>query len=138
MSLQEQVAQFAECYWKPEGKSCEDLYNCCDCGGTNCGCPGCWTCNACKVCNPPDVPNYQPDPRQKGSSMLKVPATYNEDGEIGNLREQVRVLREALERVNRECDSTPHEDPHLCHAYDSVTAETVIAVRAALEATKEA
>ena len=31
--------------------------------------------------------------------MLKVPATYNEDGEIGNLREQVRVLREAAQRV---------------------------------------
>ena len=57
--------------------------------------------------------------------------------EIGNLREQVKILREALERVNRECDSTPHEDPHLCHAYDPVTAETVIAVRAVLEATKE-
>ena len=53
------------------------------------------------------------------------------------LAEQVRILREALERVNSECDSTPHEDPHLCHAYDSVTAETVVAVRAALEATKE-
>ena len=57
--------------------------------------------------------------------------------ERDKLREQVKILREALERVNRECDSTPHEDPHLCHAYDSVTAETVIAVRAVLEATKE-
>ena len=78
--------------------------------------------------------------------MLKVSATYNEDSapagnthdEIGNLREQVRILREALERVNRECDATPHEDPHLCYTYDSVTAATVVAVRAALEATKEA
>ena len=78
--------------------------------------------------------------------MLKVSTTYNEygepvgniPGEIGNLREQVRILREALERVNSECDATPHEDPHLCYTYDSVTAETVVAVRAALEATKKA
>ena len=52
------------------------------------------------------------------------------------LKEHIRILRKALERVNRECDATPHEDPHLCYTYDSVTAETVVAVRAALEATK--
>lgn len=57
--------------------------------------------------------------------------------EAEKLREQVRILREALERVNRECTITPNEDPHLCHDYDSVSAETVIAVRTTLEATKE-
>ena len=29
---------------------CEDLYNCCDCGGDDCGCGGCFSCNACIVC----------------------------------------------------------------------------------------
>jgi hypothetical protein len=29
---------------------CEDLYNCCNCGGDDCGCGGCFSCNACIVC----------------------------------------------------------------------------------------
>lgn len=29
---------------------CEELYNCCDCGGNDCGCPYCWSCNACESC----------------------------------------------------------------------------------------
>lgn len=41
-------------------------------------------------------------------------------------------LREILERVAKECVATPQEDPHLSHCYDSLTAETVLAVRAAL------
>lgn len=31
-------------------KSCSDIYNCCDCGGDNCGCIYCWSCNACESC----------------------------------------------------------------------------------------
>lgn len=33
-----------------EHYSCSDTYNCCDCGGNNCGCRGCFSCNACEVC----------------------------------------------------------------------------------------
>ena len=30
--------------------TCEDLYNCCDCGDNDCGCSYCWSCNACENC----------------------------------------------------------------------------------------
>ena len=34
--------------------TCEDLYNCCDCGcedsENGCGCAYCWSCNACETC----------------------------------------------------------------------------------------
>jgi len=30
--------------------TCEDYYNCCDCGGNDCGCRYCWSCNACEFC----------------------------------------------------------------------------------------
>lgn len=30
--------------------NCSDMYNCCDCGGNGCGCPYCWSCNACEEC----------------------------------------------------------------------------------------
>ena len=55
------------------------------------------------------------------------------------LREQVRILREALGRVSKECPDAPklEDDPDLTYAYDVLIAETVLMVRAALEATKE-
>lgn len=31
-------------------KTCDDLYNCCDCGGHDCGCGYCWSCNVCENC----------------------------------------------------------------------------------------
>lgn len=30
--------------------NCEEIYNCCDCGGNDCGCGYCWSCNACEDC----------------------------------------------------------------------------------------
>lgn len=30
---------------------CSELYNCCDCGGNECGCAYCWSCNACDICS---------------------------------------------------------------------------------------
>ena len=30
--------------------NCEDMYDCCDCGGSDCGCVYCWSCNACENC----------------------------------------------------------------------------------------
>lgn len=32
------------------GTKCVDIYNCCDCGGLDCGCYYCWSCNACDHC----------------------------------------------------------------------------------------
>ena len=32
------------------GCVCEEIYNCCDCGGNDCGCAYCWSCNACEEC----------------------------------------------------------------------------------------
>lgn len=29
---------------------CSDLYNCCHCGGNNCGCAYCYACKACDSC----------------------------------------------------------------------------------------
>ena len=31
-------------------RPCSEIYNCCDCGGNECGCAYCWSCNACEVC----------------------------------------------------------------------------------------
>lgn len=31
-------------------RDCSELYNCCDCGGNNCGCAYCFSCNACETC----------------------------------------------------------------------------------------
>lgn len=30
--------------------NCSEIYNCCDCGGNDCGCGYCWSCNACEDC----------------------------------------------------------------------------------------
>lgn len=32
------------------GQSCSELYDCCDCGGNDCGCAYCFSCNACEYC----------------------------------------------------------------------------------------
>ena len=29
---------------------CHDHYNCCDCGGAECGCGYCFSCHACDYC----------------------------------------------------------------------------------------
>ena len=33
-----------------ERQTCSNLYNCCNCGGNNCGCIYCFSCRACEVC----------------------------------------------------------------------------------------
>ena len=35
---------------KHGGSDCSELFNCCDCGGNDCGCPYCFSCNACDEC----------------------------------------------------------------------------------------
>lgn len=32
------------------GRCCSEHYNCCDCGGNECGCAYCFSCNACSHC----------------------------------------------------------------------------------------
>ncbi len=32
------------------GRGCDSHYNCCDCGGNNCGCAYCFSCRACSHC----------------------------------------------------------------------------------------
>lgn len=29
---------------------CHEHYDCCDCGGNECGCSYCFSCNACEEC----------------------------------------------------------------------------------------
>ncbi|MBE4779855.1 hypothetical protein HJ167_19875 [Vibrio parahaemolyticus] len=36
------------------GDCCHEHYNCCDCGGNDCGCPGCFSCKACPFCKEED------------------------------------------------------------------------------------
>lgn len=36
------------------GDCCHQHYNCCDCGGNNCGCSGCFSCKACPFCKDED------------------------------------------------------------------------------------
>jgi hypothetical protein len=37
--------------------TCEDYFDCCDCGGNDCGCAYCWSCNACEDCLGEDEEN---------------------------------------------------------------------------------
>lgn len=39
-----------ECEYPPGEECGERGLNCCDCGGAGCGCPYCWSCNACDAC----------------------------------------------------------------------------------------
>lgn len=32
------------------GLNCHELFDCCDCGGNNCGCGYCFSCNGCSEC----------------------------------------------------------------------------------------
>jgi hypothetical protein len=41
--------------------TCEKMYNCCDCGGNECGCSYCWSCNACDICLDHDNDWVDPD-----------------------------------------------------------------------------
>jgi len=40
----------SECIYVKENFDCERKFNCCDCGGNECGCAYCWSCNACENC----------------------------------------------------------------------------------------
>lgn len=38
------------CDYYQDGMDCYQMFNCCSCGGNNCGCRYCFDCNACDVC----------------------------------------------------------------------------------------
>ncbi len=40
---------------KPVIETCGNYYNCCNCGGNNCGCAYCFSCNACEACKDDDI-----------------------------------------------------------------------------------
>ena len=40
---------------KEKEKTCSDFFNCCDCGGNDCGCGYCWSCKACDNCKEDNV-----------------------------------------------------------------------------------
>ena len=42
--------------------TCSELFNCCDCGGHDCGCRYCWTCNACDTCLTTEDGTCEADP----------------------------------------------------------------------------
>lgn len=39
-----------DCEFLDGGATCQNFFDCCDCGGEECGCAYCWTCNACEAC----------------------------------------------------------------------------------------
>lgn len=48
--------------------NCSEIYNCCDCGGNDCGCAYCWSCNACEDCLNEDDDFMQPQIGQKATT----------------------------------------------------------------------
>jgi len=44
---------------------CSDLFNCCDCGGNDCGCSYCSSCNICESCEDYDGDDINPDCENK-------------------------------------------------------------------------
>ncbi len=43
---------------------CSEMYNCCHCGGADCGCGYCFSCKACEHClaDNPSQCIHSPDP----------------------------------------------------------------------------
>lgn len=39
-----------ECLVKDGKYDCDSLFDCCNCGGNDCGCRYCFSCNACENC----------------------------------------------------------------------------------------
>lgn len=37
-------------YLSSNSRDCAYMYNCCSCGGVDCGCAYCFDCNACEHC----------------------------------------------------------------------------------------
>lgn len=48
------MCELLSIYGHGKNDDCEHMYNCCDCGGNECGCPYCWSCNACDTCKNKD------------------------------------------------------------------------------------
>lgn len=55
--------------------SCSDIYNCCNCGGNDCGCRYCFSCNACSRCLDEDDEEYT---KESISQELRSELTLSE------------------------------------------------------------
>ena len=52
MSNIDDIPEKCENTYKYKGveENCSNLFNCCNCGGNDCGCRYCFSCNACEFC----------------------------------------------------------------------------------------
>ena len=57
---------------------CSDTFNCCDCGGSHCGCAYCFSCNACDKCLNRENNLSDKLGIQKKDGTLDVPPTYEQ------------------------------------------------------------
>ena len=63
----------------PENKChCFDNFNCCDCGGNDCGCAYCFSCNACDKCLNRENNLSDKLGIQKKDGTLDAPMTYED------------------------------------------------------------
>jgi hypothetical protein len=44
------------CLYTSKGETCGSLFNCCNCGGEECGCAYCYACRRCEACAAEDDP----------------------------------------------------------------------------------
>ncbi len=50
MKITQSAKEIKPCLIYNQGKSCFDYHNCCNCGGSNCGCRYCFSCASCENC----------------------------------------------------------------------------------------
>lgn len=64
----------------PENKChCSDSFNCCDCGGSHCGCGYCFSCNACDEClNAENNLSEKLGIQKKDGSWPDIPVKYED------------------------------------------------------------
>jgi hypothetical protein len=63
----------------PENKCCcSGSFDCCDCGGNNCGCDYCFSCNACEECLSGENNLSEKLGIQKKDGSLDIPVTYEQ------------------------------------------------------------
>ena len=82
-------------------KDCSYLYNCCNCGGNDCGCHYCFGCNACENCQEDKKPclnlkgneNEQESNHGKMKAWRKPEIGTTDDGESVLVKQRPHVRR---------------------------------------------